>query len=397
MNDLSQIIMNNNVKKEEHLKPYACRTASALRLEKETRDEDFNVRPAFFRDADRILHSNAYARYMDKTQVFAMVTDDRITHRGLHVQFVAKIARTIARALELNEDLVEAIGLGHDLGHVPFGHFGERVLNHICEKNNLGLFLHNAQSVRVLQTLENNGAGLNMTLQVIDGILCHNGEMIVKRYEPDYNKTLEQFEEEYNKCWTEKGYDKKIRAMTLEGCVVRISDVIAYIGRDIEDAIVLDYLKREDLPEEITSVLGNTNSQIIDKLVKDLIENSYGKDYLEFSDEVFEALKKLLDFNYAKIYRNPKKDEVEKRAEKIFDLLYDKYMRDLEEERGYIYEKYYKEMPESYTKGNSRGRIVVDFIAGMTDKFFIDQFENNFLPEITQSQLKEERKIRKHD
>ena len=381
MKDLSQLITENNVKREENLKPYACKTESAVRLEKENRDEDFNVRPAFFRDADRILHSNAYARYMDKTQVFAMVTDDRITHRGLHVQFVAKIARTIARALELNEDLVEAIGLGHDLGHVPFGHFGERVLNQICERNNLGLFLHNAQSVRVLQTLEGNGTGLNMTLQVIDGILCHNGEMIEKRYEPDYNKTLEQFQEEYSKCWTEKGFDKKIRAMTLEGCVVRISDVIAYIGRDIEDAIILGYIKRDDLPEEVTRVLGNKNSLIIDRLVKDLIENSYGKDYLEFSDEVFEALKKLLEFNYAYIYRNPKKDEIERRSEKIFELLYEKYMKDLEEKTGYIYEKYYKEMPESYTKGNSRGKIVVDFIAGMTDNFFIDQFENNFLPE----------------
>ncbi len=380
MGDLSELIRSNNLKKEEGYAKYACKTSEAVRLVKENRENDYNIRPSFFRDADRILHSNAYARYMDKTQVFAMVTDDRITHRGLHVQLVAKIARTIARALELNEDLVEAIGLGHDLGHVPFGHFGERVLNNICEKNNLGLFLHNAQSVRVLQTLEGNGKGLNISLQVIDGILCHNGELLEKKYVPDYDKTLDQFLDEYNKCWTEKGFDRKIRAMTLEGCVVRISDVIAYIGRDIEDAIVLGYVKREDIPEEITKVLGNKNSLIIDTLVKDLVENSYGKDYLEFSDEVFGALKKLLAFNYSNIYGNPKKDEVERRSEKIFELLYEKYMNDLEEKKGYIYEKYYKEMPESYTKGNSRGRIVVDFIAGMTDNFFIDQFEKNFLP-----------------
>ncbi len=380
MSDLSETIRENNKKREEGLASYAFKTENAIRLVKEERKNDYNIRASFFRDADRILHSNAYARYMDKTQVFAMVTDDRITHRGLHVQLVAKIARTIARALELNEDLVEAIGLGHDLGHVPFGHFGERVLNSICERNGLGHFLHNAQSVRVLQTLENNGEGLNITLQVIDGILCHNGEMLEKRYMPDYNKTVEQFLEEYDKCWTEKGFDRKIKAMTLEGCVVRISDIIAYIGRDIEDAIVLGYLKREDLPDEITNVLGNTNSLIIDNLVRDLIENSYGKDYLEFSDEVFEALKKLLSYNYEHIYNNPIKDQIEQRSEKIFELLYEKYMNDLEEGKGYIYEHFYKEMPESYTKTNSRGRIVVDFIAGMTDKFFIDQFEKNFLP-----------------
>ena len=377
--NISEIIMQNNEKKEESLQKYACKSSSAMRLILEKEDE-FNVRAPFFRDADRIIHSTAYTRYMDKTQVFAMVNNDLITHRGLHVQFVSKIARTIGRALNLNEDLLEAMGLGHDLGHVPFGHYGERVLSQICQDNGLGLFLHNAQSVRVLQTLEGNGKGLNITIQVLDGILCHNGEMLERRYFPNYDKTSEQFLDEYDKCWQVKGYDKKITAMTLEGCVVRVSDIIAYIGRDIEDAIVLGVMKREDIPEEVVKVLGNTNSQIIDNLVRDLIENSYGKNYLEFSERTFNALKTLMDYNYNIIYNSPIKAENEARSLKLFQMLFDKYMDDLQNKRGYIYNEFYLKMAEVYTKSNSYGKIVVDFIAGMTDNFFVEQFENNYLP-----------------
>ena len=384
MINLNKMAMESNSKKEESLSEFACKTVDAIRLKSESKDRknEFNVRPEFFRDADRILHSMAYTRYMDKTQVFAMFNNDLITHRGLHVQFVSKIARTIGRSLRLNEDLIEAIALGHDLGHVPFGHFGERVLNDICNENDLGCFIHNAQSVRILQEIENNGEGLNITLQVLDGILCHNGEILEKKYEPDYAKTKEQFIEEYSKCWTEKGFDKKIRAMTLEGCVVRISDVIAYIGRDIEDAITVELIKREDIPQDIANVLGNTNSQIIDTLVEDLLLNSYGKPYLEFSDKVFIALKALLDFNYQNIYRSPKKAENEEKSIQMFKMLYNKYLLDIENEKGEIVDLYYSQMNEDYTKSNKCGKIVVDFMAGMTDKFFIDQFQKNFLPRI---------------
>ncbi len=378
--DINQLAKENCEEKEKLLSKYAFHSSKAIRFREENREKEFNVRPPFFRDADRILHSTAYARYMDKTQVFPMVVNDMITHRGLHVQFVSKIARTIGRTLNLNEDLIEAMALGHDLGHVPFGHFGERVLNQICEDNGLGLFLHNAQSVRVLQTLERDGKGLNMTVQVLDGILCHNGEMLEKKYVPDYEKTVEQFNDEYGRCWREKGFDRKIRAMTLEGCVVRISDVIAYIGRDIEDAIILGVIKREDIPESVTKILGNKNSVIIDRLVQNLIENSIDKPYLEFSDDVFEALKELMEFNYNNIYNSPVKSETEARSTKLFQMLFDKYMKDLDEKKGYIYNEFYSKMSESYTNTNSHGKIVVDFIAGMTDNFFIEQFEENFLP-----------------
>ena len=377
MPDLYAIAQEITKKREDNLKNYACKSSSAKRLIEEPIERVIDIRPPFFRDADRIIHSNAYARYMDKTQVFPMVNNDNITHRGLHVQFVAKIARTIGRILGLNEDLIEAIGLGHDLGHVPFGHFGERVLSKICEENGLGLFLHNAQSVRVLQTLEQNGVGLNMTVQVLDGILCHNGEMIMKKYEPDYDKTIDQFFDEYEKCWTIKGYDKKIRAMTLEGCVVRISDVIAYIGRDIEDAITLGVIKREDIPQSVVEVLGNTNSQIIDTLVNDLIEQSLDKPYLEFSDDVFNALKTLMDFNYENIYHSASKAEVEESSVKMFNQLFKVYTEDIEQSKGYIYDHYMSNMKQGYANVNSCGKIAVDFIAGMTDNFFMEQYENS--------------------
>ena len=170
--------------------------------------------------------------------------------------------------------------------------------------------------------------------------------------------------------------------MTLEGCVVRISDVIAYIGRDIEDAITVNLIKREDIPSEIVEVLGNTNSQIIDKLVEDILINSYEKPYIEFSDKVFIALKKLLDFNYKNIYNSPKKAENEEKSTQMFRMLYKKYSEDIEQKQGDIYNLYYSNMNQDYTNSNKCGKIVVDFMAGMTDKFFIDQFQKNFLPKI---------------
>lgn len=377
---LDNMIIENCMEAEEHLAPYACRTSEAIRIREENNKREFNVRPAFFRDADRILHSTAYTRYMDKTQVFSLFNNDLITHRGLHVQFVSKIARTIGRALKLNEDLIEAIALGHDLGHVPFGHAGERILNKICVENDLGLFLHNVQSVRVLNEIENKGKGLNITLQVLDGILCHNGEMLTRKYEPHYDKTVKEFLKEYKLSATKEGFAKTVRPMTLEGCVVRICDIIAYIGRDIEDAIIVNLIKRDEIPDDIADVLGRKNNAIIDSLVADLIENSYGKPYLEFSREVFTALKKLLDFNYKKIYSNPKKEDKEEKFEGLFDGVFNALRKEINVKGSDINTLYLKGMNKDYTNSNSSDKIIVDFIAGMTDKFFMDQYKKLYLP-----------------
>lgn len=378
--EVEEKILLNNDMLESYLSPYACKSSQAYRKKRESRKNEFCIRTEFSRDADRIMHSTAFARYMDKTQVFSLFNNDMITHRGLHVQFVAKIARTIGKALKLNEDLIEAIALGHDLGHVPFGHTGERFLSALCEENGLGYFLHNVQSVRVLDLLERHGKGLNITIQVLDGILCHNGEILSRRYVPHFEKTPEEFWKEYTYCYTKKDFDKTIRPMTLEGCVVRISDVIAYIGRDVEDAIKIKLIDRKDLPSSVTSVLGDTNSTIIDILVEDLITHSYDKPYLEFSSEKYVALKKLMEFNYKCIYANPKKQDREEKYQKLFEDLYASLKEDLTEKRGRIYHVYYSEMGKNYTKSNSPDRIVTDFIAGMTDKFFINQYKEAILP-----------------
>ncbi|MFT3752738.1 MAG: HD domain-containing protein [Paludibacter sp.] len=266
--DIARQILENNLKREyKTFSKYACFSNYAYRFGNEKIPDKVNIRPPFFHDTDKIIHSLTYTRYIDKTQVFYLFENDHITHRVLHVQLVSKIARVIGRALMLNEDLIDAISLGHDLGHVPYGHNGESKLNELTFAAGKEFFCHNAQSVRALNYLENRGAGLNLTLQVLDGILCHNGELMLPKYEPDYKKTPEQFTQEYNNCWTIKGSDKSIISMTLEGCVMRISDVIAYIGRDLEDAILIGLIKRSDIPEQVRKVIGDTNGAIINNII----------------------------------------------------------------------------------------------------------------------------------
>ena len=233
-------IKNIMLKYELLYTKYASFDKDAIRLLPYTPD----IRPNYFRDIDRIIHSTYYTRYVDKTQVFSFANNDNISKRMLHVQLVSKVARTIGRALSLNEDLIEAISLGHDLGHVPFGHVGEKILNEISEKNNLGYFNHNVQSVRELMILEDDGKGKNITVQVLDGILCHNGEFELIKYKPK-KKNIEEFLNDYNNSYKIKNYCRTLVPMTLEGCVVRISDMIAYLGRDIEDAIRLNIIKKE--------------------------------------------------------------------------------------------------------------------------------------------------------
>ena len=233
MGDVVEKIKENMGIKNNYLAPYACRDEESYRF-KSVIDDDF--RTPFSRDADRIVYSLSYTRYMDKTQVFSFNNNDHISKRMTHVQMVSKVARTIGRALKLNEDLIEAAALGHDLGHVPFGHAGERILNRISLECGEGYFNHNVQSVRTLMTLENNGLGNNISLQVLDAIMCHNGELELQEYRPK-KKTKEDFLAEYEDTYKNPNAVKKLVPMTLEGCVVRVSDIIAYIGRDIEDAI----------------------------------------------------------------------------------------------------------------------------------------------------------------
>lgn len=358
----------NLLKNEENMSMYATKSSDGIRL-KEFRED---IRPNYFRDIDKIIYSHCYSRYIDKTQVFSFKNNDHITKRIIHVQLVSKIARTIGRALNLNEDLIEAISLGHDVGHVPFGHVGESILNEISLKYLDEPFKHNVQSVRNLMVLENNGKGINLCVQVLDGILCHNGEKLQKIYNYKH-KTTEEFIKEYNKCYKKEKFD--LVPMTLEGCVVRLSDVIGYLGRDIEDAITLGIIDKEDIPINIRKKLGENNSSIISLIINDVIINSINKPYIKLSDEYYNLMNELLDFNYKNIYAKAYTNDEKNKIKEMFNDIYKSYLTDLETNNinSSICKVFLNEMNEEYKNNTSNERIVIDYISGMTDDFFVNE------------------------
>lgn len=349
----------------------ACKNEDAIYFEKI--DKDFRL--PFSRDIDRILYSLSFQRYMDKTQVFSFKENDHLTKRMIHVLYVSKIARTIGRALDLNEDLIEAGALGHDLGHTPFGHVGEAILNKISLNAGCGYFNHNVHSVRLLMNIENYGCGKNITLQTLDAILCHNGEIVEGLYKPK-NKTKKEFLEEYKNTYLDKDACKKLTPMTLEGCVVRISDLIAYLGRDIDDAVRMKLLTWDDVPSKITNILGKSNRDIVNTLINDVIKESKGKAYIKLSNSVFEAIKDLKDFNYENIYYKAYTKEEKKELENMLNTLYDTYINDLNTNNkdSNIIKSYLNNMSEEYKSNNSKERIVIDYIAGMTDDYTLKEY-----------------------
>jgi len=361
-----------NKRETETLSHLATLSSCGLRRLQEDRLKG-GYRQAFSVDVDRILHSLAYTRYIDKTQVFYLIKNDHITHRVLHVQLVSKIARTIGRFLGLNEDLIEAIALGHDIGHPPFGHDGESFLSELCKASNIGYFVHSVQSVQFLDRVERKGKGWNLCLQTLDGILCHDGEIHDQALEPEGNKLFEQHQNEIS-C---KKADPEIKLipMSSEGCVVRIADTISYIGRDIEDAIRLDMIKRSDLPGQSVKLLGDTNGTIVYNLVTNIIKNSFQKTCIAFSPEVSEALKILKEFNIEHIYFNPRIKRHSHVIKRLFKILFERYLKDIEKENrsSVIFTRFLKDMSEEYINDHSKEEIVRDFIAGMTDQYFLRQ------------------------
>ena len=362
----------NFYKQEEYYSKYATKAVDAIRL----KDMEEDIRTPFFRDVDRIIYSLSYTRYIDKTQVFSYKENDHISRRMTHVQFVSKIARTIGRALNLNTDLIEAIALGHDIGHTPLGHTGESLLNEISLRELNETFAHNIQSVRYYMDVDNKGEGLNLTIQVLDGIMCHNGEMLLQEYKPTY-KTKEDFLREYENTYKDYKLSFNILPMTLEGCVVRVSDVIAYIGRDIEDAIELGYLKVDDIPSSITNVLGTRNKDIINTIILDIIDNSIDKNSIIMSDSIYNALNELKDFNYKYIYNKSMTKEEIDYYRLWFNNLYNTYLTDINSnnKESVIYKLFLNNQNERYLINTRKERIVIDFIAGMTDEFLKKEIE----------------------
>ncbi len=364
-----------NALEEERLSPAATLSTQALRREGEER---IGYRQAFALDADRIIHSRAYTRYIDKTQVFCLIANDHITHRVLHVQLVSRIARTIGRFLALNEDLIEAIALGHDIGHPPFGHDGENFLADLCTRHNLPPFQHNIQSVRFLNRLERKGRGWNLSLQTLDGILCHDGEIHANRLSPCPDKDFERLDQNLERKKTDPGF--KLAPMTLEGCVVRMADTVAYIGRDIEDAILLKLISRSDIPSRCTEQLGKSNGEIVYTLVTDLIANSFipasgekDKGYIGFSNQVAELLKELKEFNYSNIYLHPQTKTNLPLIQNCYETLFDRYLLMLQDGKTTGPVDLMTDMDPAYLATHTPAAMVCDFIAGMTDNFFLMQ------------------------
>ena len=331
-------------------------------------------RPAFVHDVDKILHCPYYNRYSDKTQVFSLTRNDDITRRSLHVQLVSRIARTIGRALNLNLDLIEAIALGHDLGHPPFAHSGEVFLNDLYYSHAQRHFSHSIHSVRVLDGI----FPLNVSLQVLDGIACHNGEVELNAYVPNSVNTFPEFDAMLEECYADAGKVRKLMPSTLEGAVVRISDIIAYLGKDRQDAARMSYVDEEIYCK---TKIGSINAEIINNLVVNIIENSYGKPYIRMDEEHFLAMKTAKQENYSRIYENEAiRAKLNDTVRPMMGEIYGQMLSDLIQgkENSPIFRHhiryvnrihYSRDIP--YEK-NEPNQIVVHYIASMTDDYFID-------------------------
>ncbi len=318
---------------KDYLSPYASLSMNSKgRLKQE---EQCDIRPVFQRDRDRIIHCKAFRRLKDKTQVFLTPEGDHYRTRLTHTLEVSQNARTIAKALKLNEELVEAIALGHDLGHTPFGHAGERALNRVCP---LG-FEHSEQSVRTIDRLEKGGHGLNLTYEVRDGIRNH--QTIGKPH-------------------------------TLEGKIVRLSDKIAYIHHDMDDAVRAGILTEKDVPAEIRAVLGSTPGERLNHFIHDIVTNSLGKNDIVMSDCTADAMKKLRQFMFDRVYQNPDAKSEESKAEVLMETLYHHYLKHIDD------------LPEEFlnllSEGEPREKVVCDYVGAMSDRFAIAVYEEIYIP-----------------
>ena len=318
---------------KEYLSPYATLSIDSKGRLKD--EPQCDIRPVFQRDRDRIIHSKSFRRLKDKTQVFLSPDGDHYRTRMTHTLEVSQTARTIAKALRLNEDLTEAIALGHDLGHTPFGHAGERALARVCP---LG-FKHNEQSIRTVDILEKDGQGINLTYEVRDGILNHQMSCMPS---------------------------------TLEGKIVRLSDKIAYIHHDMDDAIRAGIITEDDVPQSISSIIGHSCNNRLDAFIHDIVNYSEDKNDISMSPDVADAMKKMREFMFDRVYENKIAKSQEGKAERLIETLYEYYSDNIDQ------------LPDFLLKlrddGQKPERLVCDYIAGMTDRFAISRYQDLFIP-----------------
>ena len=387
--NINELAREIDLREDTLLSPYAVKNSQAYRTGKE---KESHYRPPFALDRDRIFYSGAFRRYTGKTQViyFVSLLDEQLTSRSLHTLSVAQIAKTIGRLLSLNIDLIEAIALGHDLGHPPFGHDGEQFLSKISVKHGIGQFHHNLQSLRVVDIIAKKGNGLNLTFQTRDGILSHNGEVDDQGLEPNPDKKEKDLIEFCRALIDGKNVD--MQPATLEGCVVRLTDTIAYIGQDIEDAIRIGLIKRNELPSDATKVLGDSNGQIIENLVNDVVRTSHGKNFIGFSSKIYQALFLLKKYNYQAIYKSPKLKVNHRRIERGFEILFDHFLQVLKEKdkNSEIYSHFLNSKSDTFCRNNPDEIIVRDFLAGMTDRYFTEVLENLIVPQMADIKIMNE-------
>lgn len=382
-NDLSKELQERILddRKNHRDNPYAFSNEGVLRRNM-SHDKNKLLRPAFVRDCEKIMHLPMYNRYADKTQVFSLYKNDDISRRSSHVQLVSRIARNIGSLLGLNTDLIESISLGHDIGHTPFGHAGERKLNELYFGSTGRYFNHNVHSVRVLDKIFPQ----NLSMQTLDGILCHNGEMELEKYMPRKYADFKIFDEKVEECYKDMDANRRLVPATLEACVMRISDIIAYLGKDRQDAQKLGLFEKE--PDFFGGKIGNTNAEIINNMIVNIVENSYGKNHLKMDKDYFEAFSQGKKENYEMIYGNVKVGKVYE--EEINPMMEEIYLRLFKDAKSHNKESvlykhhiaYVKKMTGYYSdvdyEENTPDDIVVDYIASMTDDYFVDLYKYLF-------------------
>lgn len=370
LDELKSYRLKAEEKEDIFLHPKAARSKDHQRYN----GADDDHRLPYKRDVDRILHSKAFARYTDKTQVVYLVDNDHVTHRSLHVQLVSNFARGIGEILNLNLDLIEAISLGHDVGHPPFGHEGEGYLSELSEEYGNGKFTHPLQSCRLFSVIE----PLNLGVAVYDGFLCHDGGMRSGiKLKPKFGSTLDDHLEDRKRKSINP--DDRFDPATLEGCLVKLSDTMSYVGKDIEDAIGLGILDRSTIPE---TFLGNTNRTILRHLAEDMIKESYGKDYIAISQKAFDALKVLRDFNFRHIYTHPRLKQESAKIKRGYRIMFELLLADFEKnsENSHVGKFFFNSKPEEYKKHTTAVQAVVDYISGMTDSYFVRTLESLVIP-----------------
>lgn len=366
-------------RRNDNLSAFGFNEENALRRDNE-RDKATAIRTAFIRDTDKIIHCPYFNRYADKTQVFSFYKNDDITHRILHVQLVSRIARTIGKALCLNLDLIEAIALGHDIGHTPFGHEGENFLDELLFSHTGRHFSHNIQSVRVLDKI----FPYNITLQTLNGIAAHDGEMELSEYHPKPLDSFAEFDMQIEACFADKKNVRKLVPATLEGCVMRISDIIAYLGKDRQDAERAHIISNAEFE---SGAIGSYNAEIINNLIVNIVENSYKKPNIKMDEEHFAALKKAKADNYELIYKNNSvKSAMRGTVQPMMARVYERLLSDLVNANfdspifthhiSFVNKAHYKrDIPYEETEPN---QLVTDYIASMTDDYFVDLYSHLF-------------------